>query len=138
MKTTNQNSNSRLKNRAEQQVSTNSEGAAAAGASTENLLPVDAGQRKQNRKLPAFKVLNLLGAQLPDVYRLAEVVGKWVWVQFQEVPAAEIRQQLSQLGFHWNRQRQAWQHPCGVFSLHSVTDPHGKYRSYFAADVKPN
>ena len=71
---------------------------------------------------------------MPDVFRVAEVVGKWVWVQFAEQPAAEIRQQLAQLGFHWNRERQAWQHPCGAFSTGSPHDPHEKYGSHFPAD----
>ena len=82
--------------------------------------------RKQNRTLPTPKVLTALHQQLPAAYRLAEVVGKWIWVQFKEQPAAEIRQQLAQLGFHWNRERQAWQHPCGQFSLSSASDPHEK------------
>ena len=81
-------------------------------------------------------MLNLLFKNLPDVYRTAEVVGKWVWVQFKEQPSAEIRQQLAQLGFHWNRERQAWQHPCGQFSLSSNTDPHEKYSSYYPARVR--
>ena len=80
--------------------------------------------------MPTPKVLSLLHQQLPAAYRLAEVVGKWIWVQFKEQPAAEIRQQLAQLGFHWNRERQAWQHPCGQFSLGSNADPHEKYSSY--------
>ena len=82
------------------------------------------------------KVLHLLLTGSPDLYRLAEVVGKWVWVTFKEQPAAEIRQQLAQFGFHWNRERQAWQHPCGQFRLHSVQDPHQKYSSYYPADHK--
>jgi hypothetical protein len=86
--------------------------------------------------LPTPKVLNLLLTTLPDVYRLAEVVGKWVWVTFKEQPAAEIRQQLAQLGFHWNRERQAWQHPCGKFSLSSNTDPHERYSSYRPASIR--
>ena len=68
--------------------------------------------------------------------RTAEVVGKWVWVRFTEQPAAEIRQQLAQLGFHWNSARQAWQHPCGSFSLGSQADPREKYSSYFPADAR--
>ena len=102
----------------------------------DNRLPIDAEARKQNRKLPTPKVLNLLLQSAPDAYRLAEVVGKWVWVSFSEQPAAEIRQQLAQLGFHWNRERKAWQHPCGQFSLSSPHDPHEKYASYFPADVR--
>jgi hypothetical protein len=103
----------------------------------DNRLPIDTEARKKNRTLPTPKVLNLLLTKMPDIYRLAEVVGKWVWVQFKETPAAEIRQQLAQLGFHWNRERQAWQHPCGQFRLSSVADPHEKYSSYFPADVRP-
>ena len=99
----------------------------------DNRLPIDSEARKQNRTLPTPKVLNLLLNSLPDVYRAAEVVGKWVWVRFTEQPAAEIRQQLAQLGFHWNRERQAWQHPCGNFRLSSSQDPHERYESYFPA-----
>jgi hypothetical protein len=102
----------------------------------DNRLPIDSEARKQNRTLPTPKVLSLLHQQLPAAYRLAEVVGKWVWVTFKEQPAAEIRQQLAQLGFHWNRERQAWQHPCGQFSLSSNTDPHEKYSSYYPARVR--
>jgi hypothetical protein len=86
--------------------------------------------------LPTPKVLNLLLTTAPDAYRLAEVVGKWVWVTFKEQPAAEIRQQLAQLGFHWNRERQSWQHPCGAFSLGSASDPHERYSSYRPAAIR--
>jgi len=90
------------------------------------LPPIDAEARKQNRTLPTPKVLNLLHTQLPTTYRLAEVVGKWIWVRFRERPCGEHRQQLAQLGFHWNRERQAWQHPCGKFSLGSQAYPREK------------
>jgi hypothetical protein len=99
-------------------------------------LPIDSEARKRNRTLPTPKVLEILKASNPGLFNLAEVVGKWVWVTFKEQPAAEIRQQLAQLGFHWNRERQAWQHPCGQFRLHSVQDPHQKYSSYYPADHK--
>jgi len=102
----------------------------------DNRLPIDAEARKKNRTLPTEKVLNLLLNASPELYRLAEVVGKWVWVTFKEQPAAEIRQQLAQLGFHWNRERQAWQHPCGEFRLRGFQDPHEKYSSYYPADVR--
>ena len=111
---------------------------AAPAAKPDNRLPIDSEARKQNRTLPTPKVLNALFTSLPDVYRVAEVVGKWVWVTFKEQPAAEIRQQLAQLGFHWNRDRQAWQHPCGQFSLSSSSDPHEKYSSYRPASVRRN
>ena len=104
----------------------------------DNRLPIDAEARKQNRALPTPKVLNLLLASLPDVYGLAEVIGKWIWIHFENTPTAEIRQQLAQLGFHWNRERQAWQHPCGHFSsTGSTEDPRQKYQSYFPVDTRP-
>ena len=102
----------------------------------DNRLPIDTEARKKNRTLPTEKVLNLLLNKQPEIYRLAEVVGKWVWVTFKEQPAAESRQQLAQLGFHWNRERQTWQHPCGQFRLRGFQDPHEKYSSYYPADHK--
>jgi len=111
-------------------------GAVAPVAKPDNRLPIDAETRKKNRTLPITKVLELLKTSNPGLFNLAEVVGRWVWVAFRETPAPEMRQQLAQLGFHWNRERQAWQHPCGVFRLGSITDPHQKYSSYFPADIK--
>jgi hypothetical protein len=102
----------------------------------DNRLPIDTEARKKNRCLPTEKVLHLLNTTAPELYRLAEVVGKWIWVSFKEQPAAEIRQQLAQLGFHWNRTRQAWQHPCGQFRLSSSSDPREKYPNHFPADQK--
>jgi hypothetical protein len=101
-----------------------------------NLPPIDTEARKQNRTLPTSKVLELLKSNNPGLFNLAEVVGKWVWVQFREMPAPELRRVLAQLGFHWNRERQAWQHPCGAFRLRGAGDPHEKYSSYFPADEK--
>lgn len=139
MKTRTQNKKSGLKNRSEQ-LSTerkNTENAAAKVERKDHRLPIDRNQRKSNRILPTPKILNLLVSKSPELYRLAEVVGKWVWVQFHEIPSSEIRQQLSQLGFHWNQARQAWQHPCGLFRDESASfDPRKKYGSYFPADVK--
>ena len=143
MKTTSQNQiiSSELNNRSHHQSEQGqpTEAAAAAAVAPErkdNRLPIDSEARKANRTLPTPKVLTLLHQQLPAAYRLAEVVGKWIWVQFKEQPAAEIRQQLAQLGFHWNRERQAWQHPCGQFRLSSNNDPHEKYSSYRPASIR--
>jgi hypothetical protein len=101
-----------------------------------NLPPIDTEARKKNRTLPTPKVLDLLKTSNSGLFNLAEVVGKWVWVQFRETPAPELRQILAQLGFHWNRERQAWQHPCGQFRLSSAGDPHERYPSYYPADNK--
>ena len=140
MKTTSQNQiiSSELNNRSHHHQSEQGqpEGAVAPAAKQDTRLPIDSEVRKQNRTLPTPKVLTLLHQQLPAAYRLAEVVGRWIWVQFKEQPAAEIRQTLAQLGFHWNRERQAWQHPCGQFSLSSASDPHEKYSSYHPARVR--
>jgi hypothetical protein len=38
-----------------------------------------------NRELPTQKVLELLKLELPSQYELAEIVGKWIWIDF---PAA--------------------------------------------------
>jgi len=87
--------------------------------------------------MPTDKVLALLHTVNPDLFNLAEVVGKWIWVQFKEQPAATLRQQLAQLGFHWNRERQAWQHPCGAFRLRGAGDPHDKYPTYYPGYQRP-
>ena len=134
--TQNQNEGAREQIRTVEQSSTAAQSAAA--PKQDNRLPIDSEKRKQNRTLPTPKVLNLLHTQLPAAYRLAEVVGKWVWVTFKEQPAAEVRQQLAQFGFHWNRERQAWQHPCGQFSLGSQADPREKYSSYQPARIRRN
>ena len=99
-------------------------------------LPIDTEARKKNRTLPTPKVLELLKTSNTGLFNLAEVVGKWVWIQFRETPAPELRQILAQLGFHWNRERQAWQHPCGAFRLRGFQDPHEKYPCHFPADIR--
>lgn len=139
MKTNKQNNEGtreQIRNIEQNNTNTAAQTAPVAQAKPDSRLPIDTEARKKNRTLPTAKVLNALLTTLPDVYRTAEVVGKWVWVRFTEQPAAEIRQQLAQLGFHWNRERQAWQHPCGSFSLGSQADPHEKYSSYFPAKAK--
>ena len=130
-----------MKTNTKNQIGLGSRSAQLSSSSTpaqkaDNRLPIDGEARKKNRTLPTPKVLNLLLNSLPDVYRAAEVVGKWVWVTFKETPATEIRQQLAQLGFHWNRERQARQHPCGAFRLSSAGDPHERYPCYYPADHK--
>jgi hypothetical protein len=140
MKTNTSNKVEELGSRSAQSVETtvNTDTAAtpAPEQKPDNRLPIDTEARKANRMLPTPKVLAQLHQHIPAAYRLAEVVGKWVWVTFKEQPAAELRQQLSQLGFHWNRERQTWQHPCGQFSLGSSTDPHAKYSTYKPAAIR--
>ena len=103
MKTKSQNQKSGLKSRPEQ-------------LNTKQLPKIDLALRRANRALNTEKLLALLHSETPNFFQIAEVVGKWVWIQFGEIPAAEIRQQLAQLGFHWNNIRQSWQHPCGTIA----------------------
>ncbi|HMP82588.1 MAG TPA: hypothetical protein PKA41_07760 [Verrucomicrobiota bacterium] len=88
-----------------------------------------------NRSLDTQTLLAVLRGNTPRFFELAEVVGRWVWIQFSEQPAIETRQQLAELGFHWNNARQSWQHPCGLYRDRRVSfDPRRKFGSYFAAD----
>jgi hypothetical protein len=90
-----------------------------------------------NRELPTQKVLELLKRELPSQYELAEIVGKWIWLEFSNHCAAA--KTLYRLGFHWNSRRCVWQHPCGACAPYAShpQDPRSKYGSYFAADVQP-
>jgi hypothetical protein len=91
-----------------------------------------------NRRLSTEAVLNYLRTRLPNQYELAEVVGKWVWLDVSPARKPALANLLWALGFHWNQRRSVWQHPCGKFDpLGShPTDPRTKYRSYFPADVQ--
>ena len=76
-------------------------------------------------------LLDRLKTEMPEICRQAQVVGKWVWLEFNVPPFQEIRANLKKLGFHWNGQRKCWQHPCGVPRSRSGGDP----RTYY--QVKP-
>ena len=119
--------------------------------SGEAAAPANAGQQSSsrtervsikhnaNRELPTQKVLEFLRAQLPQQYELAEIVGKWIWLEFPKASNRAAVNTLYRLGFHWNQRRCVWQHPCGAcapFASHPQ-DPRSKYGSYFAADMKP-
>jgi hypothetical protein len=99
---------------------------------------IDWEKRNRNRQLPTRDLLALLRTEAPDLYRLAQVVGKWVWVQFAEKQPPTVTAVLAQLGFHWNNKRQCWQHPCGPVTVDaSPDDPRAKYGAVFAADEQP-
>ncbi len=100
------------------------------------LARIDFARRRVNRALDTFRLLNLLRSRAPEFFGIAEVVGKWVWIQFAEKQPASITSQLSEFGFHWNKTRQAWQHPCGLRRSERATiDPRQYFGSYFAADM---
>jgi hypothetical protein len=92
-----------------------------------------------NRGLSTETVLNYLRTKLPEQYGLAEVVGKWVWLDVAPTKKPVLARMLWALGFHWNSRRHVWQHPCGKFDpLGShPSDPRAKYPCYFPADVLP-
>jgi hypothetical protein len=92
-----------------------------------------------NRRLSTETVLNYLRTRLPRQYELAEVVGKWVWLDVSPARKPALAKMLWALGFHWNQRRGVWQHPCGSFNPFGIhpADPRAKYRSYFPADVLP-
>jgi hypothetical protein len=115
------NSDSRLQNRTAQRNS-------------ETLHRIDFRQRFFNRGLPTDKVLDMLYHETPRFWELCQVVGKWVWIQFAEKQPRNVTAELSQLGFHWNRRRQVWQHPCGVFRTGTHRDPREKYPTFYPAD----
>ena len=112
---------------------------AAAPANASQLSSNRAVKYNRNRELPTQTVLALLKAQLPRQYELAEIVGKWIWLEFPAASHRAAANTLWRLGFHWNQRRCVWQHPCGACAPYAAhpADPRTKYGSYFAADIKP-
>jgi hypothetical protein len=98
---------------------------------------IDFARRRAHRLLRTDALLAALRRTAPDFFARAEVVGKWVWIQFDERQSYETTRRLAEFGFHWNGVRQAWQHPCGTFVLTAtVYDPRTRYGSYFPADLR--
>lgn len=96
---------------------------------------INFARRRVNRSLDTETLLALLRGSAPRFFELAEVVGKWVWIQFADKQPVEVTRVLAELGFHWNRARQTWQHPCGFHrEVAAPYDPRKRYGSYFAAD----
>lgn len=75
-----------------------------------------------------LSLLGRLKEQMPELWNQAEVVGRWVWLEFNIAPEPKVRTKLKELGFHWNSQRKCWQHPCGVSRGRSSGDPRDVYR----------
>jgi hypothetical protein len=74
-----------------------------------------------------LNLLDRMKGELPEIWEQAQVVGKWVWLEFNIPPAKEIRGKLKELGFHYNGQRKCWQHPCGFHRTKSGGDPRRIY-----------
>lgn len=80
---------------------------------------------------PTLSLLERMKSELPELLGQAQVVGSWVWLEFNVAPEPGVRTNLRKLGFHWNKERRCWQHPCG----HSTPRSRGDPRSYY--EVKP-
>jgi hypothetical protein len=93
---------------------------------------VNFAEREFNRKLSVEEVLEKLERWMPEQFKLAEVVAKWIWITFPEPPIERVRAELSQLGFHWNNTRKSWQHPCGETLPRGQGEPREKYGTRFA------
>ena len=94
---------------------------------------IDLDERARNRALPQADVLAKVRLH-PDILAAAQIVGRWLWVQFAAIPAPSTRATLAQLGFHWNNKRRVWQHPCGPISPDvSPDEPRSKYGAVPAA-----
>ncbi len=75
-----------------------------------------------------FALLNRLKTELPELWDQAQVVGRWVWLEFGVAPSRALREHLRELGFHWNPERGCWQHPCGAPRGRSRGDPRAYYQ----------
>jgi DNA repair protein RadC len=83
-----------------------------------------------------LELLDRLKTEMPEIWNQAQVVGKWVWLEFNVPPVDKVRAKLKQLGFHWNGERKCWQHPCGVHRFRSSLDPKGKYAVVPASELE--
>jgi DNA repair protein RadC len=78
-------------------------------------------------KMDTLALLDRLKTDMPEIWSQAQVVGRWVWLEFTIPPINEVRAKLKELGFHWSAGRKCWQHPCGVRRGRSGRDPRGVY-----------
>jgi hypothetical protein len=81
-----------------------------------------------NHTTNTLALLEKLQTQMPELWEQAQVVGKWVWLEFNVPPLRKVRSQLKELGFHWNALRKCWQHPCGVSRPRMSGDPRSYYQ----------
>ena len=64
------------------------------------LPPISFKRRRANRALSTERVIQLLQREAPNFFALAQVVGKWVWVQFTDKQPREVTARLAEFGFH--------------------------------------
>lgn len=95
----------------------------------------DREKGKSHRLDDTLSVLAGLKAARPDLWERAEVVGRWVWIGFDQAPPEADRRELLERGFHWNHQRRCWQHCGGRPSTQSGGDPRVRYGVVPATDL---
>lgn len=83
-------------------------------------------------------LLARMKSEMPEIWEQAQVVGKWIWLEFNVPPLEEVRGKLKELGFHWNGGRKCWQHPCGFERPRAPHDPRQRYPVVPAASFQLN
>jgi hypothetical protein len=83
-------------------------------------------------------LLDRMKNEAPEMWTKAQVVGSWVWLEFNVPPLQEVRSKLKDLGFHWNGGRKCWQHPCGNSRPRSGRDPKDVYPVLSATSLELN
>lgn len=62
-----------------------------------------------------------------DNHLPADIVGRWIWVKFDNKPNAEVRQLMKDFGFRWSKRRGEWAHNCGYACTRGRCNPRDKY-----------
>jgi hypothetical protein len=89
---------------------------------------IDLKLRRTRRTFNVFHMVNLIKKEAPDLAPLTSRVGGWLWLRFDGVQPPDVTARVAQLGFHWNNNRQVWQHPCGRFHRNPASyDPRARY-----------
>src|SRR5438552_3920635 len=73
-------------------------------------------------------LVDRLKTETPEIWNQAQIVGRWVWLEFHVPPLENIRCKLKEFGFHWNGTRKCWQHPCGLSRPRAGGDPRSYYQ----------
>jgi len=105
------------------------------GSKSKHYTPEQRAAWSANRKRSQSDIIDMLP---DDVRELAYMVGRWVWVSFDTMPARSVLNELKALGFRWSSKRKAWQHPCGdTRRTHARNyDPRDKYGRVAVDDDK--
>jgi hypothetical protein len=89
---------------------------------------IDLKLRRTRRTFNVFHMVNLIKKEAPELAPLTSRVGGWLWLRFDGVQPPDVTARVAQLGFHWNNNRQVWQHPCGKFHRNPASyDPRARY-----------